>query len=721
MTNPEPRETQGDAPEASPNGNQLQSWPMKILMYLVVAPIVLFWESTTGLYTRTYQNSETHDTNVLNLIIGVIVSLVAGIGIGYHMGWVSDPPASLVTWLSTAVGATAAVFIYGWTLLHFLIFRHAFRLSEKLWKNVNLDATERYRHSGNTSASNPSWFSVLLMAAAWIGVALLTATVFWQVTTYIQGHQEGWSWLGGIVGIAAIVIAAIVVIAILGFIASESGGFAFLLVVLLAGFCWWKWTFVSGLSMGLYNNLTGSDWGSWGYVPGGIVGVIAGAITAGITGTLLYNLRVRVIAVVVSAAATYALVPLTTQYVGGYDLGAFGFVSPVLPWVASALEFFVIIGFLFPLAHIVITHAFKKLADIPELMESAYDEAKGGYREFFLAVLTLVATGATIWYGPALAVAYGGFTSLWLVYSATAAAAVLVYTLGGKLIFKMGVFPFALGVSGLAAFESFQYYVAQGLWYGKIGGAVAGVAGFALTIAVLFPLAYIVVRYLTQGWLGAALRNPLVNTHQRVCSGIVNLVEELFQAARHTYGDATPYRDTFLQLANLAATGAITYGAWIGSAYLGFALWLTIVATAAALVASYVLVGQLFKKQGVGLVGLLAAIVGGVAAGIMVHGSQPFGYWLSVPGGLVGAALTAGAVFPWAYLLLRAILNFVSQETWLRPVLVNAHEKAWTRFSTLRRDFRVVYAQVRDTMKRMKDDFYRNYEQIRAQIFRGKK
>lgn len=721
MNNPEPRENHDEAVNTSPNANQPQSWPMKILMYVFVVPVVLFWESTTGLFKRTYRNAERRDANLLNVIIGVVLSLMAGIGVGYHMGWVSDPPASLISWLSAAVGATAAVFIYGWTLLHFLVFRHAFRASEKLWKHVNLDGEEKYRRNADTSPHNPSWFSFLLLAIAWVGVAVLTATVFWQVTTYVQGHQAGWSWLGSVVGIAAIVIAAIVVIAFLGFIASESGGFAFFLVLVLAALCWWKWTFVSGLSMGLYNNLTGSDWGSWGYVPGGIVGVLTGAITAGITGTLLQLFRVRVVAVLVSATATYALIPLTAQLVGGYDLGAFGFVSPALPWAASALEFFLIIGFLFPLAHIIITQGLKRLADIPELMQSAYGEPKGGYREFFLSVLTLAATGATVWYGPSLAVAYGGFTSLWLIYATTAAATALVYTLGGKLLLKVGVFPFALGTSGVAAVASFQYYMAHGLWYGKIGGVAAGVVGFALTCVVLFPLAYILVRYLTQGWLGAWLRNPLVNAHRRLCTGIVNLAEELFQAARHTYGDATAYRETFLQVANLVASGAITYAAWVGSAYLGFAFWLTIVTTVVALVAAYVLVGQLLKKQGVGLVGLLVAIVGGVAAGIMVHGAQPFGYWLSVPGGLVGAALTAGALFPWAYLVLRAILNFVSQETWLRPLLVNSHEAMWNRFSTLRRDFLVTYRQVREAMTRMKDDFYRNYEQIRAQIFRGKK
>ncbi len=139
MTNPEPRENQGEAPQTSPEGNQLQSWPLTILMYAIVGPCVLFWESTKGLFTRTYQDAETKDANILNVIIGVILSLVAGVGVGYNMGWVGDPPAPLVTWLSTAVGVTVGMFIYGWTLLHFVLFRHAFRASEGLWKHVNLE------------------------------------------------------------------------------------------------------------------------------------------------------------------------------------------------------------------------------------------------------------------------------------------------------------------------------------------------------------------------------------------------------------------------------------------------------------------------------------------------------------------------------------------------------------------------------------------------------
>ncbi len=197
-----------------------------------------------------------------------------------------------------------------------------------------------------------------------------------------------------------------------------------------------------------------------------------------------------------------------------------------------------------------------------------------------------------------------------------------------------------------AAFESFQYYVAHGLWYGKIGGAVAGVAGFALTIAVLFPFAYIVVRYLTQGWLGAALRNPLVNGHQRVCSGIVNLVEELFQAACHTYGDATSLPG------DLPAVGQPRrhrcHHLWrLGRLGLPGLCALADDRRNCDGAGRFVRSGRSALQEAGRRSGRLArGIVGGVAAGIMVHGSQPFGYWLSVPGGLVGAALTAGAVFP---------------------------------------------------------------------------
>lgn len=722
MTNPEPQQNQGDGTTngETPNGVQPQSWPIKVAMYLFIVPVVLWWESTKGLMKRTYSDAGSNDLNVLNVVIGVVVSLLAGIGLGYQLGWVSEPPATLVTWLSAGVGAAVATFVYGWTALHFVVFRHAMRLSEKLWRHVNLDGDEPYRRSEN-QPNNPAWFSRVLIVLGVVGVVALTALSFWEVTTYVQAHQSGWGWLGAIVAVVACILAAVVAIAILGFAAEISGKLAFFLLLILGVVAWWNWGFVSGVATGLYGNLTGSDWGNWGYVVGGLVGIIAGAITAGISGTLLSQLKVRIIAVATSAAATYALIPWTAQTVAGVDLGAFSVAAPALPWVASALEFFLIIGYAFPLAHIVISHGLKRLANVLDLMDSVYGEKTGGYREFFLSVLTLAATVAAAWFGPSLAVAYGGFESAWLIYGATAVGTLLVYTLGGKLILRIGTWPLGVAAAGYAGLEAYTYYIAGAYPFGWVGGAAAGVASGVVTFVVGFPLVYLAVRCATQSWLGAALREPLLNMHKRVSKGIVDLVDELFSAARHTYNDNTPYRDTFLQLANLVASAGITYGAWIGSAYFGFALWLSVLATVVTAVASYTIVGQVFKTQGNGLVGFLVAVVGGIFAGIMVHGAQPYGFWLSIPGGVLGAALTAGAVFPWAYLLLRAVLNVVAQEQWLRPALVNTHEAVWSRFANLRRDFLVTYRQVRDSINKLKDDFYRSYEQIRSQIFGGKK
>jgi hypothetical protein len=718
MTNPE-TQNNGDVPANQPNGAQPQSWPLMVLMYAIVGPCVLFWESTKGLVRRTYTDAGSHDLSVLNVVIGVVVSLAAGIGVGYNMGWVGEATSPWYIWLSAGVGTAVGVFLYGWTLLHFIFFRHAIRISEKLYSHVDLDGDHRYRRE---TTKNPTWFTNVLLAVAWVATVALVGYIGYEAATYVQAHQDGYSWLGTILGIVVLLVIAVAAIAILGFIGSEiSGGFCLLLILVIAALSWWKWDLVSGIFGGIYGNFTGSDWGNWGYVVGAVAAIVPAGISAAISFTLLRELGLRVVAVAISAAATYALLPLTAQYVGTPDLGAFSFAAPALPWLASALEFFLIVGYVFPLAHIVISHVFKRLANIFDLMESVYDEPQSGYREFFLSVATIIVTGGVAWYGPALVTAYLGYEAAWQVYGIVAGAALLTYTLGGKLLLRSSATPFGVAASGYAALTVYSAYIAHGYMFGTAGALAAAALAAICTFSVAFPAAYALVRWATQGWLVPFLREPLLKLHARLSSGIVELVEEFLSAARHTYTDTTSFKGTFAQIANITATAGLTYAAWIGANYFGFAFWLAALASVAVVITSYTLVGQLFKKQGNGLIGFLVSIVGGLFAGVMVHGAQPYGYWLSVPGGLVGAALTAGAVFPWAYLLVRKVLNIIAQEHWLNPLLVNVHEAVWNRFSNLRRDFLVAYRQVRDGINRMKDNFYRSYEQIRSQMFGGKK
>jgi hypothetical protein len=684
-------------------------------MFCIVLPVVLFWESTKWLYRGAYKDAETDTTKFLNLFIGVVLSFIVGISVGYKMGW-SETPASLTAWLSAAVGAAVGTLFYGWTLLHLIVFRHAFKLSRRLWSRVNLKGSgDGYRQGRN----NPDWLSAFLILAGRVFIVFLSLVYTYQAMSHVQANQSSYFWLGYLTGIAAFFASigvVIFVIVILG--GATSRAFAFFLTVALIVFAFLNWATVKALALGPYNGMTAKSWGDWGYLPGMIVGLLLGGIITKLLWRFLNNTGVALIATLLCGVGTYALMPATKACLTSLALGATA--ASVLPYVAAGVEFFILVAYVFPLAHIAITHSLKHLENITKLMDNVYQEEEGGYREFFQMVLTLVATMSVIFYAPSLLLTYV-VSKAWLAYSATAVIGVGVYTLGGKWLLRTGVLPFGMLASASTGWHIFSYWQMAGLGFGAAGGAFAGIAGTLATITILFPLTYILVRKLTVSWLSALLRNPLLKLHSSVCDKIAALVNDFFQAARHTYDDETPFRDTFLQLANIAYTIALTGENWTLSARYGFALWLAIVISVTTLVAAYVLVGQLFKKYGNGLMGLLAAIVCGVCVGIMVHGAQPFGYWLSVPGGMVGAALTAGAFFPWAYLLLRLILNAISQETWLHPVLVGMHEAAWNRFANLRQDFIKTYRQVRDSVTRLKESFWQTYEEMRKQLFKNRK
>lgn len=716
MSNLEHREENGGANLTPPEANQPQSWPKKVLMYCIVLPLVLFWETTKGLYKRTYENAETGAANLLNLFIGVVLSLIAGICMGYKMGW-SATPAPLTTWLSAAVGASAAMFFYGWTLSNVVVFKYVSRGSKWLWQRVNISGQEY--EANREGLNNPAWLSSFLILAARVVIMMLTVAVVYMFMVHVQGHQNIYGVLGYLIGFASVVVGLVAVIFIILWTGRNIGGFlAFLMTVFILLMLIFNWTDTVSLLVAPYNGLTAAKWGGWGFLPGLVLGGVAGVLFARLLWKLLKAFGVPLIAVICSAAGTYFLLPATTAWLNGFAHRPFD--AALVPYMAAVVEFFVLVGYVFPILHIGITHSLKHLENITKLMDSVYQEEEGGYREFFLMVVTLAATLAVVWYTPSLLLAYV-VTKAWQAYAITAVIGIGVYTLGGSWLLRIGVLPFAMVCAAAFGFQVYDDWNAHDLWFGIGGAIIVGVIGAAATIAITFPLAYILIRKSTEGWLASALRNPLVNLHTRICDGIARFVTEFFRAARNTYGDATPFRETFQQLANIAFTVAATYASWSLVTIYGFALWLGIVITAAIFVLAYTLVGQLFKKKGNGYLGLLAAIVGGVYIGIIVHGAQPLGYWLSVPGALLGAALTAGAFFPWAYLFLRLALNALSQEKWLHPALVNAHSTVWNRFANLREDFLKTYRQVRDSVILMKENFWRTYEEMRAQIFKNRK
>lgn len=680
---------------------------LKVLVYLFAVPAVLINESTKKLFNKTYTGS-------VSSIVGVLLALGAGIGTGYHFGWTAD----VATWKWVGLGVSAAVltFFYVWPLLYLSVFKFAFKSSEKLWSHVNIEAKEHYRRSYREEENvktNPAWFSKFLMFIGYATLAVGGLMIAWNVAGHVAATQATWGWVGTVLGIASVIVFAIISIAIFFGIASlfRSGGFAFTCFVIACIVGFFFWGAISSAYLWAYHGLTASPWTSfWGHVAGLLPGVIAGGAISLILGAILYHARIRAIAVVTGAIATYYVADSTAAFVSSVPLGMFEIVSPTLKYLAYGLEMLLFVGFVFPLAHIAISHGLRKLANILDLMEAAYDEERGGYREFFTQVLNIgVATKLALSTSAGLALA-GFALPFWAVVLAAFAVGFASYTLIGKLFNFTGAWPAGVATAGAAAVYAFG--LSSGVM-AYVFGALAAV----VTFVVLFPLAYLAVRFLIQGWLGAWLRNPLVNAHKRACGLVGELFDNLFHAAELTYGDESKFKPTFLHLVNLAALVGVVWGGWVAlTGVIGFATWLAVSTLVVASVLSYLLIGKLFQKAGNPFVGVLAGIAGGIYVGAWAYASQPWGLIVAIIVGLVAAALTFGLVFPVAYVVLKAVLNVISQETWLNPLLTGAHDRAWARFTSIWDDFVIAYKNVRDSLSGITTSIKKQVDEITASV-----
>lgn len=704
------------SPEGDPKKPQTNFFE-DILFSIIAGVALLFWDLTTKrLLTGTYRVTEKHgdrtysEANPLNLVIGVLLSLIGGIAVGYNLWWIGGAP--FLQWAPWALGTTAFIAIYGWTSVYMVAIKYAFKWSEKLWSHVNVDAS--YDRS---ERSNPVWFSRALMGISMAGIVITGFGVLYEVACYVQAHQGGWGWLGWVIGMIAAVLSVVIAIVVLIIIGLSSRSFKvpFWLGVLGAIALWWFWVPVAALFGGLYSNLTGGPWGAWGYVPGGLVGIIAGLIVGAIGFTLLLNFRLRLVAAVTSVAATWYFADYTNGIVSQIPLFGFDIVAPVLPWIAYALELLVFAGFAFPILHIAISHGLRKLANVLDLFEDVYGESRGGYREFFLQVANIAGTAAVVWYGPALVTTFLGLTALYAVWPIVIAAALFTYIVLGKLLDATGSWPFGVATSGWVGMEFFAYYHS----HYEFGGWIANWGFTALAAAVnffiLFPVAYLIVRWvLNRAWLAGFVRDGLVNFHNKVCKSVETLVEELFEAAEKTYNDRTPYREVGVHLTNIVVALAVLGGTIWGGFYLEVASWLTFGTAGVLTMVSYGAFGKLLLNKGMKPVGYLVAAVSGVLLGVFVHGAQPevWGYYrfiASVIGGLFGAAVTHGILFPWLYLFIRAIINVTSPETWLRPLLMSIHETYSKFFGQFGRKFMVKYRLFQERLASARARFAERY------------
>ena len=448
--------------------------------------------------------------------------------------------------------------------------------------------------------------------------------------------------------------------------------------------------------LGVHDKL---EWGWFGYVAGLIAGGIAGLIAGAISWTILAKGRLATLAVVSGVGVTHLLSTYTQSLVGTWS-EAFGLArfAGGLNWAAYVFEFAICVAYIFPLVHIIMTHGFGWVADALEgLLEKVYgsEEKRSDYRQFFAQVVNFA--GAYQLTKVSLAVSAYFALPGYIPLAVAGVVALLSYLLLGKLLREVG----NGFVGGIASAHSvvwaFLAYKSAGLWFGTVGAIASAAVAGALTYFLLFPVGYMIVRLLAKPLLASWLTKPLVGLHDAFFNGFKRIGTELGHAFSNTYDDETPYKAVFLQLVNLGTLVGVFFGMHALSGALGFATWLTIGTIAFSLVLSYLLVGKLLSKAGNELVGILGGLAVGVFVGVLTFAGHA--WWVATLVGLVAAALTFSLAFPIAYVVLRAILNVIQVQTWLRPVLVGAHDWSWEKFTGLWSEFMEVYRSVRDSFR----------------------
>ncbi len=440
------------------------------------------------------------------------------------------------------------------------------------------------------------------------------------------------------------------------------------------------------------------QWGWFGYLPGLFVGGIAALIVGAFAMSAMGFLNLFAVAVVSGASILYLASPWLQGFVAGY-----GMENPE-PYVNGSyvLGMVLWVAYIFPMAHFVIGNSFRFVIDIfdhlEELLNSVYEEEKGGYREFAMQIMAI---------GSAVLIAYFSL-SAWAMagvgYTMTLALAGLLgfasYLILGSILNRVGAVAGGLAAAAGVGYYAFLTWAAYGLWFGLVGQCVAAILAAVFTFFLAFPVAYYLVRLAARPLLASWLRDPLVNTHAM-------LTEELGNAFSRTYGDKTDYRDLFLHGVNIKASLGLAYGAFLLSAALGFGTAMTAGTVVLTVGLSYMLVGKLLLKAGNYLVGTLVSLSVGVYAGAYVFATQPQGLVVAIPAGLVVAAAVFGIGFPLAYVLVRAVANLIRATRWLKPALEAVYNFFWNMFASLWREFVETYKAVYDSLK----PFFGNFRQ----------
>jgi len=618
----------------------------RILLTIIAVVVMVPYEAAKTLCDKAYSGF----AGAFRAVLGFAFGITGGIAAGHYVGWTLQAPT--VLWLLSGLAGFIAVTFYLWPIAWLVLVNPAWRLADAIWDGIREFARKHFK--GLTQGFINLITSVFPLSGKLWGVINKTGRDSWLDNVLI--------------------------------------GVSYCTAVAGSGYLGWS----------IYKGLGAYLAASWGFpliaaaIAAGFVGVVVFAMASGVLAQLLKYGEVAFVAVGTGFAAVYALSGITGTVVAGFGL------SPVYNWAAYAVEYLVYMAYAFPLANVVLSDGFKWFIEkVKPLIEEVYDGEEKKYRQFFHGVVNLatalsVGSLTLLVVGPMLALPVWG---AWLLASAVA---LLSYIIVFKVIdMDGGNIILSLLASAAAGWFSFSAYSGAGWIFGIYGAIAAGIAAAALNFLLVFPLTYILFRFLTNRLLSSWLSEPMTKAHGEVYEGFKRAMKEVGHCYEYGYRDKSDaqkaYRELFLHLVNLATAVGAYFGCLTAAGALGLPTWATWVVTALGVLVSYTLVGKLILKAGTELVGVVAGLTGAVYAGSMVHAAG-VATWLSAAVGLAAFALVFFIVFPLAYVIVRVIGQPVLTG-WLKPALESVYNWFWARVVQLWELYLVIYRSIRDFIK----------------------
>lgn len=437
-----------------------------------------------------------------------------------------------------------------------------------------------------------------------------------------------------------------------------------------------------------------------------VAGVLSGIFAGFVVISVLTEAAMPVLALASGAATAWHYNDGLVSVVAAHELPAWS------NHVLQAAVVFVVAGYLFPLAHMVVSRLFnfvgKYLKDFidgffrrfEKLITSTYADSDTKYVSFLHSAGALALTYAAGQYVWGWAASYGLYGQV----GTTAGAVLVAYLISTAVLSQCS--NVLIGVAGALAAFFFAYttpwlHVIDGGWF-VLG--LHGLVGAALAFFVLVPVAYQLVKLVANPLLASWLSDPL-SSFQRSVS------REIFSANSNTYSDSTGFEPLFAHLTNLVLAVGVFFAVQLAAAALTLGAWVSLGLPVLMVAFSYLFGGKLLLRWGNHLVGGLVGIAAGVFVGVEVFAHYGQNYWYAIPAFAAGAALTVWLVFPVAYVLFRALANAVAVKSWLLPATAAVYNfcfgfvgSFWTQFMAIYRRLEASFKPVWDKLSRSWDE-----------------